>query len=224
MKRCTKCKTEKPVEAFSKHKTSKDGLRPDCKVCANAASKAWREANKARKAATNKAWREANKERHNAASKAWRKANPERQAAARKAWLEANPERQAAARKAWRKANPERAAAAIKAWVKANPERQAAARKAWCEANPEKRAAFRAKRRAAELQRTPPWLTQEHQDQIVSIYAERDRLTDATGVQHHVDHIIPMQGKTVSGLHVPWNLQVLTASENCSKQNTWSEA
>ena len=194
MKRCTKCKTEKPVEAFSKHKTSKDGLRPDCKVCANAASKAWREANKARKAATNKAWREANKERHNAASKAWRKANPERQAAARKAWLEANPER------------------------------QAAARKAWCEANPEKRAAFRAKRRAAELQRTPPWLTQGHQDQIVSIYAERDRLTDATGVQHHVDHIIPMQGENISGLHVPWNLQVLTASENCSKQNTWSEA
>ena len=71
-------------------------------------------------------------------------------------------------------------------------------------------------------QNCPKWLTKEHKKQIKAIYAERDRLTTETGVPHDVDHIIPIQGETVSGLHVPWNLQPITSKENGEKKNSWN--
>ena len=85
--------------------------------------------------------------------------------------------------------------------------------------NPVKVKAQYAKSRAAKLQRTPKWLTQEHYIQIESIYALAKQLTEETGVLHHVDHIVPLQGKLVSGLHVPWNLRAIPATENLSKSN-----
>ena len=66
-----------------------------------------------------------------------------------------------------------------------------------------------AKRRASELLRTPTWSEQEL---IRKFYMNVPK-------GYHVDHIIPLQGETVSGLHVRDNLQYLTASENCSKKN-----
>lgn len=71
---------------------------------------------------------------------------------------------------------------------------------------------------------TPKWLTEEQHAQIVAVYEESARLTQETGVSHHVDHIVPVRGKLVSGLHVPWNLQILTADENYIKNNKFDES
>lgn len=75
------------------------------------------------------------------------------------------------------------------------------------------------KRKASKKQRTPPWLTQEHKHMMVAVYKLSINKSECTGIEHHVDHIVPLSGKTVSGLHVPWNLQVLEASENRKKKN-----
>ena len=89
----------------------------------------------------------------------------------------------------------------------------------WRAANPDKSGANAAKRRSAKLQRTPNWLTKQHHAQILRYYTLAQGLTDLFGVKYSVDHIHPLQGETVSGLHVPWNLQVMTLSENISKSN-----
>ena len=76
-----------------------------------------------------------------------------------------------------------------------------------------------ARRHAAKLQRTPKWITSEQRKQIEHVYREAKMLEVETGIKHHVDHIIPLQGKNVSGLHVPENLRVITATENRRKYN-----
>jgi|GEM_PF-1160421 len=85
--------------------------------------------------------------------------------------------------------------------------------------NKEKYAAKDAKRRAAKLNRTPAWLTEQDLKDIESFYTKTQELTEETGIQHHVDHIIPLQGELISGLHVPSNLQILPAKENLQKGN-----
>lgn len=101
-----------------------------------------------------------------------------------------------------------------------NPEKIRLQLKNWKDANRDKCNAIYAKYRASKLSATPPWLTLEHLLQIQEIYKECKRLSIETGIKHHVDHIIPLQGVTVCGLHVPWNLQILTAFENVSKHNS----
>jgi hypothetical protein len=75
-----------------------------------------------------------------------------------------------------------------------------------------------AKRHAAKMKRTPSWLNAGHWFEIESIYKYCASLRNI-GFDYEVDHIVPLQGKTVSGLHAPWNLQVITALENASKGN-----
>ena len=63
---------------------------------------------------------------------------------------------------------------------------------------------------------TPPWV---NMDKIKAIYRKRDRITKATGIKHHVDHVIPIQGVLVCGLHVETNLDIIPAKENLAKSN-----
>lgn len=80
--------------------------------------------------------------------------------------------------------------------------------------------ALSAKYRARKLQATPLWLTTAQIFEIESVYKESIQLEHQTGTPHHVDHIIPLQGENVCGLHVPWNLRAIPAKENLSKSNS----
>ena len=77
------------------------------------------------------------------------------------------------------------------------------------------------KRQANKINRTPKWLTKIDFERMQNEYKLASILTKLTGTQWHVDHIIPLQGKLVSGLHVPYNIQVISAAENASKSNKY---
>ena len=66
---------------------------------------------------------------------------------------------------------------------------------------------------------TPKWLTENQKMEIRLKYRLAIELSRATGERHAVDHIIPLHGESVCGLHVPWNLQVLTQKDNLTKYN-----
>ena len=75
------------------------------------------------------------------------------------------------------------------------------------------------KRQAAKLKRTPAWLTQHDLKIMESKYAIAAWLSAVVGREYHVDHIIPLQGKKVSGLHIPSNLSIIPAQDNMKKGN-----
>ncbi len=162
----------------------------------------------------------------------WRAKNPEKQAAINKKYDEKNRDKRSAYAKQYRKDNPEKVKELGKAWAEQNPEKIRAygqkAVKAWLERNPEypsnfykankeRYVAARARRRAAQDSATPSWLTAIDKAMIQEMYDVSEARYIQTGIKHHVDHIVPINGKGVAGMHVPWNLQVITAHENLSK-------
>lgn len=78
---------------------------------------------------------------------------------------------------------------------------------------------YNARRKASKLQATPAWLTGIQKMQLQWFYAAAKMMSETSGIKHHVDHIHPLQGDGFNGLHVPWNLRVIKASENISKHN-----
>jgi hypothetical protein len=89
---------------------------------------------------------------------------------------------------------------------------------------PEKHAAKEARRRTAKLRRTPIWLTADDFWMIEQAYELAACRSKLFGVPWEVDHVFPLQGKFVSGLHVPANLQVIPAAANRAKTNRFEVA
>lgn len=82
---------------------------------------------------------------------------------------------------------------------------------------PEKHRERSRKRNLSILRATPPWLTKGQRQEIKEWHSLAKELQWLSEEKLTVDHIIPIGGKNVSGLHVPWNLQILPHSSNCSK-------
>ena len=154
-----------------------------------------------------------------AKNKAYGLNNPEKESARNKKWREENPEKSAALKKKWSDENPEKIVAANKKWVAANRQKTRDKARKWAQENPDKKAAINARRRAAKLQRTPVWHETEKVNQL---YTHCAFLSKITGEKHEVDHVIPMQGKNVSGLHVWGNLQILPKRIHKHKGNAFN--
>jgi hypothetical protein len=95
-------------------------------------------------------------------------------------------------------------------------EKHLARGRAWSAKNIAKMTARNAQRHAERLRATPVWADRKA---IIEVYKEARRLTNETGIKHHVDHIIPLRGKLVCGLHVHNNLRAIPAKENLLKSN-----
>jgi hypothetical protein len=89
----------------------------------------------------------------------------------------------------------------------------------WRSNNPEKVRFYNASRKKTRLRATPKWLTKDHKTFMEIQYQMAKLLSERLGFEHHVDHIHPLQGENVCGLHVPWNMQVIPAADNIRKSN-----
>jgi hypothetical protein len=128
-------------------------------------------------------------------------------------------------------------AIAYKRWAENNKDKIRSKKKEYYHSNPDfrrkhkeinlknqprysaKRAANEAKRRFGKNCATPPWLSDDHLSEIENLYWLARDLKAVSGQDYHVDHIIPLKGKNVCGLHVPWNLQILPSDVNIRKSN-----
>jgi len=117
----------------------------------------------------------------------------------------------------YRKNNAERISSQRAQHTKKNKKRLSEYAQKYRLDNPGKVNARTAKRRATRNQATLKWLSKDQLKQIENFYIEAVKISKETGVPHEVDHIIPLQGKTVRGLHVPWNLQILLKTLNRRK-------
>ncbi len=216
-KKCYKCKKIKELFEFAKDKSRKDGLQLSCKKCHSeyreknkekiAVQKAIYAKKNVKKIAQNNAnYYQKNKKEILSNVKEYRENNREQIAIRKKLVYERDRVKIAEYQSEYQKGHRKEA-----------NERQLVYQKN----NPGKINANTAKRRAARRQATLKDLTSEQNRQIRDIYIEAARLTKKTGIKNDVDHIIPLQGENVSGLHVPWNLQILTEFENSQKNNSF---
>lgn len=192
-----------------------------CAVCARAALKKWQEVNRDKARAASNRWKKANPEKSRQIEQAWRAANPDKVKALKKRYREKYPKKVAASSKKWREQNRELKNEITRRCYNAKPEQYRVAYKRKREQDPVRYKAVDAartrRRQAMKLQRTPAWLTEDDFWLIEQAYELAARRTELFGFPWHVDHVVPLQGKAVSGLHVPWNLQVIPGVENIRK-------
>lgn len=106
-------------------------------------------------------------------------------------------------------------------WEKNNPEKTREYKNKWSNNNPSKVLANTRKYQANKKQRIPNWLTDDDLWMLEEAYELCKLRSELTGVKHNVDHIVPLQGKTVSGFHCLDNIQIIPQVDNFKKNNRW---
>ena len=194
-KKCTGCKSEKPFSDFPKMARTKSGLNPRCKECVN----------------------KKNRDYYSALPEEKKQYLADRKLE----WSRSNPEKRAEEGRRYRakESAKEKAAERQKRFRRENPEASRLSGDQYRRRNLGKFAAKEAARRADIARRS---LGGSFLKDIESFYIKAAAMSEQ-GVSYHVDHIVPLRGETVSGLHVPWNLQVITAAENLAKSNHFKE-
>jgi len=109
---------------------------------------------------------------------------------------------------------------AVKARANARPKEEVNQyKKKYKQENPELYKALVSVRKRRHRNATPAWITAEQKLAMREMYLQAQKLTKITGERYVVDHIIPLISPDVCGLHVPWNLRVITQEENLKKSN-----
>jgi hypothetical protein len=218
---CTVCCVEKPITAFYKRKQMLDGHRSECKECSLAKSYKWRDENPEAYKTSMENHRAANKDRILEADRMYRERNRAKiRARARERYAaDPTPHKESVKRDAAK--NPDRIAAALKRFHANNPEYRVKYNTQYYKANRAKCIALAKKREEYMKQQSKivAGLTQAHKAEVEAMY---DFCQVFAG--HEVDHIVPVQGKRVTGLDVPWNMQILTIAENRRKSNKFDSA
>lgn len=145
----------------------------------------------------------------------WNQNNPEKRNLQKRNWVSNNVEKVKALKSANQKRHRASANARNQRYAEANREKLAAKNAEWAAANRNKVNATAARRRASKLRAIPAWADHAKINAAYDLCAEYR----AKGINCHVDHIVPLQGKNVCGLHVHYNFQILDAKANQSKSN-----
>lgn len=202
MKLCHICGVLKEYNLFSKNSARKDGLHYNCKPCDSKKTKKWTEKNKEKV-------RESKKNRRLSRIEEFKLKDKTR--------YEKNRILEIEKRKEYYKNNRKKVAELAKKIRERKSEEIKHYKKEWNSNNRSILNSLAAKRKSLKLNSTPNWLSAIELAQIQEMYDVSIARTAQTGVRHHVDHIHPLHGSGFNGLHVPWNLQILTMSENLSK-------
>lgn len=221
MKICKDCLEEKSLDEFSKHQSTKDGLRNSCKKCRRLEAKKYREENRDKEIERHRKYKEENKEKIKKSSQNYYVENKDIILKKNNKWKKDNPKLRKKHNEEWNKNNKNKRCRISKDYRIRNSEKVKILYNKWRKANPERIKEIKEKRRAIKINATPIWY-EFQREEIQAIYKEARELTIKTGILHHVDHIYPLKPRKKIdpvGLHVVANLQILTAEENVKKSN-----